>query len=301
MLTTLDCAGHPRDMGLAQGTAARDAIRAEAARQGLPLRRSRIPDLRALAVGPVRGTGSGRELFRHFAHLAERVEGVAKAADLPLDAVVEMHLRVRAGGEAGGLLSRRATVAARAFEAGAADKRWTLERSLPGAHGCEADWVVRASRPAVGFASVEVGLPWLVSSVAGVNEAGLAVVAGPLLWGPAGREGNPTSLLLVQECLQRFGDLEGALDWCSKRPVAGEQSLVLADATGRLATVVVSGTERRTQFGESELQLEAGEPEPAGDAEEAAPEGLVSVDPVEGLLRFRRGGEALDLRPGEGG
>ena len=75
MLTTLHCAGHPRDMGLAQGTAARHAIRAEAARLGLPLRRSRKPDLRALAVGPIRGIGSGRELFRHFAHLAERVEG----------------------------------------------------------------------------------------------------------------------------------------------------------------------------------------------------------------------------------
>lgn len=297
MLTTLHCAGHPRDMGLAQGTAARHAIRAEAARLGLPLRRSRMPDLRALAVGPVRGIGSGRELFRHFAHLAERVEGVAKTSALPLDAVVEMHLRVRAGGEAGGLLSRRATLSARALEGGTSEKHWTLERSLPSAHGGEADWVVRSSRPAVGFASVEVGLPWLVSSVAGVNEAGLAVVAGPLLWGPAGREGHPTSLLLVQECLQRFGDLDGALDWCSKRPVEGEQSLVLADATGRLATVVFSGQSRRVQYGESELQLEAGEPEPSGDV---APEGLLSLDPTEGLLRFRRGNEALDLRAGEG-
>ena len=298
MFITLDCAGHPRDMGLAQGTAARDAIRAEAARLGLPRRRSRMPNLRALAVGPVRGVGSGREFFRHFAHLAERVEGVAKSADLPLDSVVEMHLRVRAGGEAGGLLSRRATVAARAFEAGSSDKRWTLERSLPGACGAESDWVIRSSRPAVGFASVEIGLPWLVSSVAGVNEAGLAVVAGPLLWGPEGRDGDPTSLLLVQECLQRFGDLDGALDWCEKRPVAGEQSLVLADAAGRLATVVVSRLDRRIQFGESELQLEAGEPEPA---EEGAPEGFVTVDPVEGRLSVRRGGEALDVRPGEGG
>ena len=270
-------------MGLAQGAAARTALRAEAERLGLPTRRSRMPSLGALAIGPVRGVGAGREFFRHFAHLAERVEGVAKASDLPLDAVVEMHLRIRSGGAAAGGLARRSTVSARALETGSAEKRWTLERSLPQPADGESDWIVRASRPAVGFASVEVGLPWLVSSVAGVNEAGLSVIGGPLLWGPAGRDGNPTSLLLVQECLQRFRDLEGALDWCGKRPVAGEQSLVLADDTGRLATVVVSGSERRIQYGESELQLDAGEPE----SSPAAEPGRVMIDPAARRLSFR--------------
>jgi len=296
MLTTIDCAGHPRDMGLAQGTAARAAIRGESARLGLPTRRSRMPHLRPLAVGAVRGGGAGRELFRHFAHLAERIEGVAKASDLPLDSVVEMHLRVRAGGESGGLLAHRAMLSARTLEASSAEKRWTLERSLPGALEGEADWIVRSSRPAVGFASVEIGLPWLVSSVAGVNEAGLAVVGGPLLWSSNGRDGDPTSLLLVQECLQRFPDLDGALDWCAKRPVGGEQSLVLSDAAGHLATVLVSGGERRIQYGESELQLEAGEPE-TGNATRTA--GLVSIDPVGRRLSLRRGDASLDLTPGQ--
>ena len=291
MLTTLDCAGHPRDMGLAQGAAARDALCAEANRLGLPTRRSRMPSLRALAIGPVRGEGSGREFFRHFAHLAERMEGVAKASDLPLDTIVDMHLRVRSGGAAAGALARRSTVSARTLEAGSAEKRWTLERSLPQPTEGECDWILRASRPAVGFASVEIGLPWLVASVAGVNEAGLAVVGGPLLWGPAGRDGNPTSLLLVQECLQRFRDLEGALDRCGKRPVAGEQSLVLADDTGRLATVVVTGTERRIQYGESELQLDAGERESV----DARPPGTVTLDPAERRLSFRRGETVLDV------
>jgi len=295
MLTTLDCPGHPRDMGLAQGAGARDAIRAEAARLRLPTRRSRRPHLRPLAVGAVRGVGAGRSLFRHFAHLAERIEGVAKAADLPLDTVVEMHLRIRAGGEAGGLLARRAVVSARSVETESLEKRWILERSLAGARGEEADWVVRSSRPSVGFASVEVGLPWAVSPVAGVNEAGLAVVGGPLLWSKEGREGDPTSLLLVQECLQRFPDLDGALDWCSKRPVDGEQTLVLADATGRLATVVVRGAERRFQYGESELQLEAGE---SGTEDDVGPEARVSIDPFARRLSLRRQGAAVDLVPG---
>ncbi len=296
MFTTLECAGHPRDMGLAQGAAMRAALHAEATRLGLPRHRSRMPSLRALAIGSVRGGGAGREMFRHFAHLAERVEGIAKAADLPLDSLVEMHLRVRAGGAQGGPLSRRSTLRARAAASGGDDKHWCLERTLPPILADEPAWVLRESRPAVGFRSVEVTLPWLVTSVAGLNEGGLAVVGGPLLWGAPGREGNPTSLLLVQEWLQRFPDLDGALDWCSKRPVEGEESLLLADATGALATVVVSGRERRIQRGAGELHLEGGEPLPPDRAATEGPEtDRLWLDPRDRRLHLRHAGVDLDV------
>lgn len=296
MLTTIECAGHPRDMGLAQGAAARTAIRAEAARLGLPARRSRWPSLRALAIGAVRGVGAGREMFRHFAHQAERLEGLARASGLPLDSVLEMHLRVRAGGTQGGLLARRTTVCARAQDDDGKGKRLLLERTLPTPLDGENGWILRESRPEVGFRSLEVGLPWLVSSVAGVNEGGLAVVAGPLLWGTPGREGAPTSLLLVQECLQRFEDLDGAIGWCLKRPVEGEQSLVLADASGAVATVLVAGRERRVQPGEGELHLEGGELPEESQAPEAVrtEEGRLSIDARARRLRLRMDGVDLD-------
>ena len=297
MLTTIECAGHPRDMGLAQGAASKAAIRAEAERLGLPMHRSRRPSLRSLAIGAVRGAGAGREMFRHFAHLSERLEGVAREADLPLDTVLAIHLRVRAGGAQAGVLSRRSTLRARSVASGDDMKHWCLERSLPLASPGESGWIVRESKPAVGFRSVEVTLPWLVSSVAGLNEGGLAVVAGPLLWGSPGREGNPTSLLLVQECLQRFPDLEGALDWCSKRPVEGEQSLLLADAAGGLATVVVSGRERRIQLGEGELHLEGGEPSetPNPGAGARVDEDRIWIDPSAGRMHLHAGGADLDI------
>jgi hypothetical protein len=246
-------------MGLAQGAAARTAIRAELERADLRVKRSRMPSLRSLASGPLRGSGAGREFYRHFAHQAERLEGLAAAADVPVDSILNLHLRVRAGGSMGGLLSRRASVHARTVGHDGAKKRALLERTLPQPSSREASWILRESRPAVGFRSVEVSLPWLVSAVAGVNVGGLAIVAGPLLWGAPGCEGGSPSLLLVQECLQRFGDVSGALDWCVKRPVEGEQSFVLADASGMTATVVVNGRERRIQEGEGELYLEGGE------------------------------------------
>ena len=214
MWTTIECAGHPRDMGLAQGAAARAAIASELSRHGLAVERSRFPSLRPLAAGSIRGQGAGRELFRHFAHLAERLEGMAKGAEVPLDSLLDLHLRVREGGEAGGLLSRRASLRAKTVGGANASKNALLERSLPIALPGEAGWIVRHSQPAVGFRSVEITLPWLVSSVAGVNEGGLAVMAGPLLWGTPGYSGAAPSHVLVQECLQRFEDLNGALGWC---------------------------------------------------------------------------------------
>ncbi|MEZ4332989.1 MAG: hypothetical protein R3F35_14610 [Myxococcota bacterium] len=222
----IECAGHPRDMGLAQGRALRAAIRAAVAGAGLPRRRARWPSLRPLVSGPLRGRGAGRELFRHFAHQAERLEGLAEGAEVPLDSVLELQLRMRSGD--GG----------------------------PGA-------IVRASRPVVGFRSLEVTWPWLVPAVAGVNEAGLAVLARTPVAVHGGdpaihREGGAPPLLLVQDCLARFEDLAGALDWCRKRPVEGEQTLVLADASGAMAEVVVSGRMRRIVPAVSASRSESG-------------------------------------------
>ncbi len=267
MWTAIECAGHPRDMGLAQGAALGAEIRAACRAAGLPDRRRRSPSLRGLASGPVRGRGAGRELIRHYAHQAERLEGLARGADVPLDSLLALHLRVRAGGADGGLLARRASLRARACGDAMDGKSALLERSLPGAERDEAPWMLRESRPVVGFRSVEIGLPWLVPGVAGVNEAGLAMLAGPVLWGRKGMDGWPPSALLLQECLQRFEDLEGALGWCRKRPVEGEQSFVLADASGAVATVIASGRERRIQLGEGELYLEGGEPTQAAELE----------------------------------
>jgi hypothetical protein len=294
MWSSIECAGHPRDMGLAQGGAFADSIRSLCEAAGLPVRRSRIPTLRALTTGALRGSGAGREFHRHFAHQAERLEGLARGAKVPADSLLDLHLRMRAGGAAGGLLSRRSVLRAHAATATSTEKQVLLERTLPAVAPGELGWALRESRPTVGFRSVEVGLPWLVPGVAGINEGGLAIMAGPILWGHAGRAGNPPAALLVQECLHRFEDLGGALDWCRKRPVEGEQSFVLADTTGRVATVISSGSERRVQEGEGELYLEGGEPAAGEPAEEAKPDRVI-LDPQTRSLLLAANGTTVEV------
>ena len=200
----------------------------------------------------------------------------------------------------GGLLARRASVRARTVGNDGAEKRALLERTLPLVGEGEAGWILRESRPEVGFRSIEVGLPWLVSAIAGVNVGGLAIVAGPLLWGAPGRDGGAPSLLLVQECLQRFSDVQGALDWCNKRPVEGEQSFVLADASGATASVVVAGRERRVQEGEGELYLEGGELPSQVGQNDSGLEGdshsdRVLLDPLARRLQIDSAGTAIDI------
>ena len=294
MWTAIECTGHPRDMGLAQGGACASTIRAACEAAGLPLRRSRVPTLRALNAGPVRGSGAGREFLRHFAHQAERLEGLARAANVPFDSVIELHLRVRAGGVEAGLLARRTCLRAHSQSDAALGKRTILERTLPASVTDEVGWILRESRSSVGLRSVEIGLPWLVSGVAGVNQAGLAAMAGPILSGTAGRKGFPPPALLVQECLQRFEDLVSALDWCRKRPVEGEQSFVLADASGQVATVVSTGRERRIREGEGELYLEGGELATQVGADEAISDRVV-LDPLGRSLRLEAEGTSIAI------
>ena len=254
MWNVIECSGHPRDLGFEQGLALRSVIREQVAGAGLPLRRRRWPGLSAFASGGVRGSGAAREMIRHFTHLAERADGLARGADVPLDSL----LRPLVPPE-----SEKAT----ALGACAGNFRGTpgagILRTLPGFPG-----LVRRSRPEVGFASVEVSAPWQVSALAGINEAGLAVA-----WVPAAGESQfpamprdvlvpplPVADLLVQDCLQRFEDVEAAIGWCTNRPAAGEATILMADAAGNRSSVHFGRGGRTVERGKGGALL-AGGPE----------------------------------------
>jgi hypothetical protein len=280
------CEGAPRELGLDQGHACRDAIRDAVARSGARVPRWRLPSLRPLVSGPVLGRGPGRETIRHYAHLAERTMGLALGSDLPFEPLMELLV------QAAPPLGAGAAAVSLAGEGGAAP---LLARALPPATSSGSRWVRRRSRPHVGFASEEVTLPWLAASAAGVNEAGLAAAAVPE---PGAQDGCTAAVLLVQECLQRFSELAPALDWCLQRPAWGAGHVLLAHADGEVAAVALADGRRRTRREregllvaglaperEAELRKRVAEGGRAALAEALDAEGAwVAVDPAAGSL-----------------
>jgi hypothetical protein len=233
VIALLECAGAPRDLGFDQGVAWGSALRARGAA-------ARFADPRV-----------DRDLWRHFPHLAERSAGLARGARVGRQSLMvplERELRGAGAASAGGLAlgidparSGGASLLVRGFEAGAAR-----------------DLCLRRSRPDHGLASLEATLPWLVASLAGVNEAGLAATAVSLACPEPGPCAAP-ALLLVQDCLARFDSTEKAVEWCLRHPAGGRASLLFADARGAQLGVLVDGAQRRVLAPEDGL-LAAAEP-----------------------------------------
>jgi hypothetical protein len=248
----IECVGDSRAMGHCQGLACRAAIQASTAAAGVRHRRGRLPSLRALTSGTGLGRGTGREVIRHYTHLAERMAGIARNADVPFSSLMELFCKSTCGAAPDGeLVASAVAIGARRVEDVGVGP--LVLRTLAGSRFEDSPWILRKSRPEVGFASAEITLPWLATAVAGINEAGVAVAMAPrsTSYGAGVNAGSvnarhaPHAVLLVQECLQRFEDLAGCLDWCRKRPRSGNASLIIADAGAHLAQIEVEGPECR--------------------------------------------------------
>ena len=233
---TIECKGAPRDLGLDQGAACAQAIASWLDERGIARRRHWIPTVRRLTSSGVLGGGVGREVVRHYAHLAERMSGIARASGVSLDALME-DVVASAYAVEGNALALPA-IAVAAGSAAAPMVARSLDDGLP--------WALRRSLPEIGFASVELTLPWLAGGLAGVNDAGIGVAAATPTEAPryTGASAAP-AWLLVQEALQRFDELDGAIEWCLKRPAAGAFGILLADRSGNRALVEFTGDSRR--------------------------------------------------------
>ena len=224
MIAAIECAGAPRDLGLDQGRACRRSLR-EA------FERSPLHERWPLPLGAAHAR-LARDLKRHFPHLAESLAGLAVGAGVP-----ERWLVRRLADELATPREARAVASAAAGALLAVD--------------CAGPWIARRSRPEGGFACLELVRPWLVAAFAGVNEAGLAVVAA-IGSGAPGACAAPAALL-AQDCLQRFARVESALDWCCGRPAGHAAALLFADSRGELAGVELRAGSRRLLHPEAAL------------------------------------------------
>jgi hypothetical protein len=241
-------------MGSAQGLACRAAIEERLARAGLS-QRGRMPiSLRPFTAGRVLGGGPAREIVRHYPHLCERTQGIARGSGRSVDDLLALLLANTDGNLPDDVLGMPSPAVARpgvgnsAGNGAASGALLARPIASPAEFGDtvpetrSTDWIARQSRPEVGFASVELTVPWLATAVAGVNAAGVAAL---LATSGASSDAGPPVALLVQECLQRFDDVAGCIDWCLKRPAGGSGSIVVGDESGNVAVVEIHGADRR--------------------------------------------------------
>ena len=102
-------------------------------------------------------------------------------------------------------------------------------------------YVIRESRPAGGFRSLEFTAAPLVGAVDGINEKGLCITNNYGFTTDRQMPG-PTMSMLVAAALARFETVADASQWMSGQPRWGGGILMLADATGDIASLELSGT-----------------------------------------------------------
>lgn len=259
MHSVIDCKGAPRDLGLDEASARRDAVRAE-----LECAAREVRELPALLRKEFPSKVVAKAVTRHFPHLAERTAGLTKGLGMtrkevwPLF-VREMGFRVGCQGSTAGL--------GLGLSAARTGSGPILAKTLDLPPGREHSLFLRRSAPDNDFRSLELSLAGFPSALAGVNEQGLAVmVCSSEAAAPESSRISAPPLLFVQDCLQRFSSVANAMEWCMTRPVGGSGTLLLADQSGALVGVDIQG-DRRTVLEPVDGMLCVGRPQTVAAAQ----------------------------------
>lgn len=251
MSSLLETKGAPRDLGAMQGLALRAEIQKNVAayRQAERAQQSLVKKL--LGSGTESNEQAvARDLSRFFPHHAERLEGIARGAAVPVADLLAM-LAAEFGSAVSGVapatlglhfgVMKEANSHSKPSVA-ASPLLWkTVETGLRMRHRL----IARRTLPDNGYASLELTLPEHVLSLAGVNECGLAMlVSTPFTMRSALEPVAAPASLLGQDCLLRFDAAAKAVDWCMTRPAGGCADLLFADATGSMLGISIRGKER---------------------------------------------------------
>jgi predicted choloylglycine hydrolase len=251
VIVPIECAGDHRTMGHMQGRACREVLGdmqhtmldmlGAPAEGGLRRVAERASRFVVPAAGVVARRFIAKELKAHYPLAYDRMVGIAAGASVPLSWLflgpgVELFLnspsirRPTGACTALGITGKRSRggepMIVKNFDyPGAARETYLVRTSRPGRRGLAA--------------SIDVTNAPLPGSHEGINEHGLAVAYNyGYMKGRARARVSITSL--VQEIMEQCRTVEDAIERLRHRPRAGSAMLMLADATGSVASVEVS-------------------------------------------------------------
>jgi hypothetical protein len=243
------CAGDPRELGLAQGVAAKAKILAS---------RTALAELEAFrklqpAWMPYRlfRWASERKatrflngpLSRDFPHMRQRLDGLAEGSGLGNPAIDLLNALEPMLSSVGGCTAcpgacSAAAVRGRRSKSGAA----ALAQNFDYLPLVQPFYIVRECRPKGKLRSLEFTIAPLVGTVDGVNEGGLCITYnyGFTIDGLQ-KPAAPISMA-ISEALANCTTTTEAAAWIAAKPRSGGGLLMLADAGGDIASLEVSAT-----------------------------------------------------------
>ena len=244
------CSGNPREMGLTQGTALREKIRGahESLRKLEALRLEQpwwLPYRVFLSAAERKSEKSLAPALRQSnpAMLA-RMQGIAEGAGLPMRSICLMNaIEAFIGSVAG------RTVVPPLGACSALAVRGTRSRTGEPMIAKNFDYLpllqpfsmLRESHPRDGFRSLDFALAPQAGTVDGVNEKGLAITLNYAFVTDSVTP-NPLVTMLIADALASCATVTEAVRRITASPRWGAGMLMLADASGDLASVELSNT-----------------------------------------------------------
>jgi predicted choloylglycine hydrolase len=244
------CSGDPREMGLTQGTALREKILAahRSLRKLEALRLEQpwwLPYPLFLALAERKSEKSLATALRQSSPaMLARLEGIADGAGLPLRSLCLMNameafiasMEERTVVPPPGACSALAVRGTRS-----ATGEPVIAKNFDYLPLFQPFYMLRESRPRDGFSSLDFAVAPQAGTVDGVNEKGLAITLNYAFVTDSGRP-NPLITMLIADALATCASVTEAVRRITESPRWGAGILMLADASGDLASVELSNT-----------------------------------------------------------
>jgi predicted choloylglycine hydrolase len=244
------CSGDPRDMGLTQGTALREKIR-EARESLRKLEALRIEQPSWLPYPLFLNLAERKSekfllpaLRQSNPAMLARMQGIAEGAGLPLRSLCLMNAMEAFIGSVAGRTVVPPLGACSALAVRGARSRTgepIIAKNFDYFTLVQPFFILRESRPRDGFCSLDFALAPQAGTVDGVNEKGLAITINyAFVTDPV--TPNPLVTMLIADALASCATVTEAVRRITASPRWGAGMLMLADASGDLASVELSNT-----------------------------------------------------------